>query len=235
MTPRERRTFLIASLILLLASGIRYAHESRAREPLLPTDSAGVGAALLEGTREARTEAERRSQPLGEDERIDPNRAPPPELDRLPGVGPAVADRIVAERTENGPFRSAADLNRVRGIGPATVARLEPHLDFSTPPPVTAPLPRPRLHAGPSETRPLGQAREAPPGASPSNRPPVDLNRATTEELQTLRGVGPVIAERILDLRQEKGRFRSVDDLLEVRGIGPATLERVRGRVRTGP
>ena len=56
---------------------------------------------------------------------IDLNRAGVDELQRLPGIGPALAERIVAERRVQ-PFGSVADLERVRGIGAATVARLRP-------------------------------------------------------------------------------------------------------------
>lgn len=60
----------------------------------------------------------------------------------------------------------------------------------------------------------------------------VDLNTADQARLETLPGVGPAIAQRILDWRAEHGGFHSVDELLEVSGIGPATLERLRERVR---
>jgi competence protein ComEA len=63
----------------------------------------------------------------------------------------------------------------------------------------------------------------------------VDLNRATARELEALRGVGPVLAERIVETRRRLGGFRSVDQLLEVKGVGPAVLERLRERVRVGP
>ncbi len=56
--------------------------------------------------------------------RIDLNTAPAPWLRRLPGIGPALAARIVADRERRGPYRSLADLMRVRGIGPATIERL---------------------------------------------------------------------------------------------------------------
>jgi competence protein ComEA len=56
--------------------------------------------------------------------RIDVNRASASELALLPGIGPALAARIVEERERNGPFASLDDLVRVRGIGPAILAGL---------------------------------------------------------------------------------------------------------------
>jgi competence protein ComEA len=61
---------------------------------------------------------------------------------------------------------------------------------------------------------------------------PVDLNRATTDELDVLPGVGPATAAAIVSWREENGGFRRVEDLLEVPGIGPARLERLRPHVR---
>ncbi len=58
------------------------------------------------------------------------NHATALELQRLPGVGPVLAGRIVAERESGGRFGDPADLCRVKGIGPATSARLAPHLRF---------------------------------------------------------------------------------------------------------
>jgi competence protein ComEA len=57
---------------------------------------------------------------------------------------------------------------------------------------------------------------------------PVNLNRATAAELDSLPGVGPATAQAIIGHREANGPFRSVDDLAEVRGIGPAKLEQLR-------
>lgn len=57
---------------------------------------------------------------------------------------------------------------------------------------------------------------------------PVDLNLASAKELQELPGVGPVTAQRILDLRTKSGRFKRVEDLLAVRGISPKKLDAMR-------
>lgn len=56
----------------------------------------------------------------------------------------------------------------------------------------------------------------------------VHLNSATLEDLDTLPGVGPVTAQKILDYRTANGAFSSVDELDAVPGIGPATLEELR-------
>lgn len=82
---------------------------------------------------------------------------------------------------------------------------------------------------------------EAPPpvasgGAGGGETPAVvDLNTADAETLDTLPGVGPVLAERILDWRSEHGRFTSVEELAEVSGIGEAMLGRLRDKVSVGP
>jgi len=59
----------------------------------------------------------------------------------------------------------------------------------------------------------------------------VDVNTASVEELETLDGVGPAIAEKIVAWREANGGFRSVDDLAQVAGIGPKKLEAMRARV----
>jgi competence protein ComEA len=56
----------------------------------------------------------------------------------------------------------------------------------------------------------------------------LDINAAGTDHLQLLPRVGPALAARMVDTRRRRGRFDSVDDLLEVKGIGPKTLERLR-------
>lgn len=60
----------------------------------------------------------------------------------------------------------------------------------------------------------------------------IDLNSAEQAALETLPRIGPALAQRILEWREENGRFRSVDDLLAVPGIGDKLLAGVREKVR---
>ena len=57
---------------------------------------------------------------------------------------------------------------------------------------------------------------------------PIDLNLANVKELQELPGVGPVTAQRIIDMRQKSGRFKRIEDLLAIRGISQKKLDALR-------
>jgi competence protein ComEA len=69
-------------------------------------------------------------------------------------------------------------------------------------------------------------------GEAGAAQPPVSLNSATAAQLDTLDGVGPATAQKILDWRREHGGFRSIDDLGEVPGIGPKRLAALREKVQ---
>lgn len=56
----------------------------------------------------------------------------------------------------------------------------------------------------------------------------VDVNQAEWAELILLPGVGPTLAQRLIDDRRERGEFLSVDELMRIRGIGQRTLQRIR-------
>ena len=212
----EARSLTRGALALLTVSLVRYGSVLLDQYTADPSTEAAVALDSLGArTREAIEESERRSRPIEAGETIDPNQAGSVELDRLPGVGPATADAIVVARDSGLVFRRAEDMLVVRGIGPATLTRIEPHLDFATV--------RGRRATAGVERRPRPPARDR-------SRPNVsiDVNAAGLSLLETLPGVGPALAGRIITERAKRP-FTDVDDLLRVRGIGPATVDRLRG------
>jgi competence protein ComEA len=100
-------------------------------------------------------------------------------------------------------------------------------------------LPRPATAEPRAPATP--RARSEPPRsrATPQNSAapaqPVDINRASEEELRVLPGIGGVLAARIVEARLRDGPFASFDDLRRVRGIGRAKLERLAAAIALGP
>jgi competence ComEA-like helix-hairpin-helix protein len=111
-----------------------------------------------------------------------------------------------------------------RRAHPALVDRLE-RLDR-----VAAP-PQPTV-----DGLPLAQParRPAPPKAAPPPGP-VDINRATEDELRTLPGIGGVLASRIVEARERDGPFASLEDLQRVRGLGRSKIERLTASIALRP
>jgi competence protein ComEA len=219
-TPQERLALTVLALLLMggaLARHVVARAEAADVQIALatPDTTSGGSAGALRGRVEQEVQLHRvRTTPLRPGERIDPNLAPAEQLARLPRIGPALAGRIVADREANGPFRTAEDLRRVPGIGPALLQGILPLLDLSSAP------------AGP-----VGPAVTA---SGAGAGPRVDVNRASAADLESLPGIGPALARRIVEHREAHGPFRSVDDLDRVSGIGPRLLERIRGSVSTG-
>ena len=121
---RDEHRALVLVVALLLASGaVRWARRPEA----VRLDASELDVAMLaDSSRAAMERTARSGTPLGEGERLDPNTAPAEELERLPGVGPALAARIIAYRDSAGPFPAVDSLEAVKGIGPATLERLRP-------------------------------------------------------------------------------------------------------------
>jgi competence protein ComEA len=88
----------------------------------------------------------------------------------------------------------------------------------------------PPEEGAPPEPAPAGPD---PPGNGDPDAP-IDLNTAPLEHLQELPGVGPVLAQRLVDYRTQHGRFTAVDELLDDAGIGEARFTDLESRVTAG-
>ncbi|MFF8956050.1 helix-hairpin-helix domain-containing protein [Streptomyces sp. NPDC014894] len=137
-----------------------------------------------------------------------------PGVLRLP-AGSRVADALRAA----GGVRAGADLTGLNRARPLVDGE---QVVVGAPPPTGPPVP------GADPPRPGGSAAAAPGGTAG----PLSLNAATADQLETLPGVGPVLARHIIDYRTRQGGFRSVDQLREVDGIGDRRFADLRPLVR---
>jgi competence ComEA-like helix-hairpin-helix protein len=101
--------------------------------------------------------------------------------------------------------------------------------------PPAPPPPGPSATAVPTLPAAGSDLPPGPGGADPRPVPLVDLSSAGQAELESLPGIGPVLARRILEHRALAGGFSSVEELRAVPGVGPRLMERLRGRIRAGP
>ncbi|MFM9552049.1 helix-hairpin-helix domain-containing protein [Streptomyces caniscabiei] len=137
-----------------------------------------------------------------------------PGIQRLP-AGSRVADALRAA----GGVRPGANTD---GLNRARLLVDGEQVLVGTPAPVAGPVGAPGAGAG--------GTGGAVAGAAPTT--PVSLNTATVDQLDTLPGVGPVLAQHIIDYRTQQGGFRSVDELREVNGIGDRRFADLRNLVR---
>ena len=126
----DKHAALLLATLTLAGTGVRLFLAPRAAAPgdvrLVATDSQSPG-----GLSATARQAARLSRPLAPGERVDVDHADVTEITRLPRVGPALAQRIVAWRETHGPFGSLAALDSVPGVGPKLLQSLKPYVSFS--------------------------------------------------------------------------------------------------------
>jgi len=112
LTEKERLTLAVLGALSLVAMGILWWQQQR---PPIVVEPAPEQTAHWDQT-------------LASARQIDVNTASVAELERLPGIGPTLAERIADDRAARGPFRRPEELQRVKGIGPQTYDELKDYV-----------------------------------------------------------------------------------------------------------
>jgi comEA protein len=159
---------------------------------------------------------------------ININTASSSQLQTMDGVGPATAEAIISYRDENDGFDSLDELDQVDGIGSATLEGIRPDAKVSGE--TKMPGDSGEDEGGEEES---GDSEESAEEESAPSGDAINLNTASSSELQELDGVGPATADAIIKYREENS-FGSKEDFKKVDGIGPVTYENNKDMITVG-
>lgn len=169
--------------------------------------------------------------------KVDVNSADLKSLETLPGVGPAIAQKIIDGR----PYRTSSDLEKVSGLSKAKVAALKDRVTFgrtAATPAAAARAAKPRSSS--SELTPTGRRNDATEpnrntSATSDRLAPgekLNINTASAAELDALSGIGPVKAQAIVDYRKQNGDFKSIEEIEKVKGIKSGEFSKIKDHIK---
>jgi len=197
-----------------------------------------------------RTTTKQPAQTKAAQNQVDVNSADAATLETLPGIGPALANRIIAGR----PYRQLSDLGKVKGLsqsrlnalkdqvtfGPATAStkanRSKPSINQKSTAPETSSR-APSTTTGTASQRPGSNAPLTPTGRTSERLAPgqkININTATAEQLDALPGIGPVRAQAIIDYRNQHGAFKSIEEIENVKGIKAGEFSKIQDSITVG-
>jgi competence protein ComEA len=181
------------------------------------------------------------SQSPGKHTKVDVNKADAETLQTLPGIGPALANKIIEGR----PYKNLADLGRVKGLSQSKLDALKSDVTFGR-----SKTAKSSETAG-SKTRSASGAaatssstvnkqtvteREPSPTGSSTGKlaagQKININTATAEELDALSGIGSVKSQAIVDYRNEHGPFKTIEDIENVKGIKEGEFSKIKDHIK---
>jgi competence protein ComEA len=177
---------------------------------------------------------------------VDLNMADQKALESLPGIGPALAKKIMEGR----PYQSADDLSRIKGMNKSKIDAIKDKVTVTAPKPMKpAPaLPAAKPQAAPAPAAAKPEPTPAPPAAKPEPTPAVkkeaapsqapaatklapgekvNINTAPKEDLDRLPGIGPVKAQAIIEGRP----FGKIEDIMKVKGIKEGEFGKIKDSI----
>lgn len=153
--------------------------------------------------------------------RIDLNRATQEELSSIPSIGPELACEIVRRREQRGRIESIDELDTLSQIDGTRMQYLRANTVAGRGPAEDQPPRGESQRGGP-------QAARSPSGKRQRQRGPVNLNRASRDELEHIPGIDGMLAEKIIEYRERHGGFRNLDQVQQVEGIDGQRVRLVR-------
>ncbi len=149
--------------------------------------------------------------------RFDPNTASAQQFYQL-GFPSYIGDRIINYRNKGGSFSIKADLKKIYGIDTNHVNRLWPYIDL----PLTRETKTTTTHQPPQKLSNIAK-----PSAIKQ-----DINKATADSLQRIRGIGPVLSMRIVKYRESLGGFIHLNQLHEVYGLNEVVISKIEEKYK---
>ena len=174
---------------------------------------------------------------------VDINTADKEQLMSLNGIGDTIADRIIQYRTSGNYFYRIEEIKNVKGIGDSLFEKIKNHIIVY---PENLPIkPETQLISEKAVSSVCSSASKVTSvSKSVTTEPkqitsvtetetslevdfPLDINSCSAEELICINGIGPIMAERIINYRIDNGGFYSAEEIMNVKGIGESTFNKI--------
>ena len=151
---------------------------------------------------------------------FDPNTIKERELYAL-GLPEKTVQTFLKFRNKGGRFKNKEDLRKIYGLNPSLYTALEPYI---------------QIHSeGFNQKNIPEDATSSPVTKKTFDTEPVDINRATVEIWQSIKGIGPAYAKRIVSFREKLGGFVSVDQVGTTYGLPDSTFQKIKPRLQASP
>jgi competence protein ComEA len=151
---------------------------------------------------------------------INVNKADLKTLITLPGIGEALAQKIIDGR----PYKTVEDLGKVKGIGEAKIQELTGLVSFADK------VKEKTVKTTAAKETTAAETTAAKVKLAPGEK--LNINTATAEQLDALFGIGPVKSQAIVDYRTANGKFTAIEDVMKVKGIKEGEFAKIKDFIK---